>query len=104
MSNSRIKKGDEVIIITGKYKGQTGPVTEVKGDYVKVEGKNLKKKHMKANPQIGQVAKIDEIEAFIHISNVMPLDPSTGKGGRVSTKVLEDGRRLRVFRSSGEAI
>ncbi len=101
---NRIKKGDQVIVITGKEKGQQGTVSQVLGDRVKVEGLNLKKKHRKANPQIGQVAKIDQIEASIHISNVMPFNPATGKGERVGIKALEDGRRVRVFRSSGEVI
>ena len=101
---NRIKKGDQVIVITGKEKGQQGTVSQVLGDRVKVEGLNLKKKHRKANPQIGQVAKIDQIEASMHISNVMPFNPATGKGERVGIKALEDGRRVRVFRSSGEVI
>lgn len=101
---NRIKKGDQVIVITGKEKGQQGTVSQVLGDRVKVEGLNLKKKHRKANPQIGQVAKIDQIEASIHISNVMPFNPATGRGERVGIKALEDGRRVRVFRSSGEVI
>lgn len=100
----RIKKGDEVIVTTGKDKGRQGTVTQVLGDRVKVEGINLRKKHLKANPQVGQVAKIDEIEASIHVSNVMLFNPASGKGERVGTKVLEDGRRVRVFRSSGEVI
>lgn len=101
---NRIKKGDQVVVIAGKEKGQQGTVSQVLGDRVKVEGLNLKKKHRKANPQIGQVAKIDQIEASIHISNVMPFNPATGKGERVGIKVLENGRRVRVFRSSGEVI
>lgn len=104
MSNSRIKKGDTVIVIAGKDKGKQGEVVRVSADRVVVSNINMVKRHTKPNPQAGQPGGVVEREASIHVSNVMPLDPSTGKGGRVSTKVLEDGRRLRVFRSSGEAI
>ncbi len=104
MSNSRIKKGDTVVVIAGKDKGKQGEVVSVSGDRVVVSSLNIMKRHTKPNPQAGQPGGVVEREAPIHISNVMPLDPATGKGGRVSTKVLEDGRRLRVFRSSGEAI
>jgi large subunit ribosomal protein L24 len=104
MSNSRIKKGDTVIVIAGKDKGKQGEVVRVAGDRVVVSNINVVKRHTKPNPQAGQPGGVVEREASIHISNVMPFDPATGKGGRVATKVLEDGRRLRVFRSSGEAI
>ena len=65
---------------------------------------NIVKRHTKPNPQAGQPGGIVEREAPIHISNVMLLNPATGKGERVGFKVLEDGRKVRVFRSSGEAI
>ena len=101
---NRIKKGDQVVVTTGKDKGKQGEVVRVDGDRVVVSNVNLVKRHTKPNPQAGVAGGVVERESSIHISNVMPLDPATGKGGRVSTKVLEDGRRLRVFRSSGEAI
>lgn len=104
MANSRIKKGDTVVVIAGKDKGKQGEVVAVGADRVVVSNVNIVKRHTKPNPQAGQPGGVIEREASIHISNVMPLDPATGKGGRVATKVLEDGRRLRVFRSSGEAI
>lgn len=104
MANSRIKKGDTVIVIAGKDKGKQGEVVRVAGDKVVVSNINIVKRHTKPNPQAGQPGGVIEREAPIHISNVMPFNPATGKGERVSTKVLEDGRRLRVFRSSGEAI
>ena len=104
MANNRIKKGDTVVVIAGKDKGKQGEVVQVAGDKVVVSNINIVKRHTKPNPQAGQPGGVIEREAPIHISNVMPFNPATGKGERVSTKVLEDGRRLRVFRSSGEAI
>jgi large subunit ribosomal protein L24 len=101
---NRIRKGDQVLVITGKNKGQKGEVARVVGDRVIVSNINLIKRHTKANPQANQPGGIVEREAPIHISNVMLLNPATGKGDRVGIKVLEDGRKLRVFRSSGEAI
>jgi large subunit ribosomal protein L24 len=101
---SRIRKGDQILVITGKNKGQKGEVVRVVGDRVVVSNINLIKRHTKANPQANQPGGIIEREAPIHISNVMLFNPATGKGDRVGFKVLEDGRKLRVFRSSGEAI
>lgn len=101
---SRIRKGDQVLVITGKNKGQKGEVVRVVGDRLIVSNINLIKRHTKANPQANQPGGIIEREAPIHISNVMLFNPATGKGERVGFKVLEDGRKLRVFRSSGEAV
>ena len=103
---NRIKKGDQVIVTTGnkKIKGQTGEVLRVEGERVYVSNLNLVKRATKPNPQAGQPGGMIEREASIHISNVMLLNPATGKGERVATKVLENGTRIRVFRSSGEAI
>jgi large subunit ribosomal protein L24 len=101
---NRIRKGDQVLVITGKNKGQKGEVVRVVGDRVVVTNINLVKRHTKGNPQAGQPGGIIEREAPIHISNVMLFNPGTGKGDRVGFKVLEDGRKLRVFRSSGEAV
>jgi large subunit ribosomal protein L24 len=100
----RIRKGDQVIVIAGRDKGKTGEVVRVAGDKVVVSNINIVKRHTKPNPQAGQPGGVIEREAPIHASNVMLLNPATGKGERVGTKVLEDGRRLRVFRSSGEAV
>ena len=96
--------GDQVIVITGKNKGQKGEIVRVAGDKVVVTNINLIKRHTKPNPQANQPGGIIEREAPIHISNVMVFNPAAGKGDRVGIKVLEDGRKLRVFRSSGEAI
>jgi len=100
----RIRKGDQVIVIAGRDKGKTGEVVRVLGDKVVVSNVNIVKRHTKPNPQAGQPGGVIEREAPIHASNVMLFNPATGKGERVGTKVLEDGRRIRVFRSSGEAL
>ena len=101
---NRIKKGDLVVVNTGKDKGKQGEVVRVDGDRVVVANVNIVKRHTKPNPQAGQAGGVVEREAPIHASNVMPFNPATGKGERIGTKTLEDGRTLRVFRSSGEAL
>ncbi|AXK72533.1 50S ribosomal protein L24 [Lysobacter sp. TY2-98] len=101
---NRIRKGDQVVVITGKDKGKQGEVVRVLGDKVVVSNVNVVKRHTKPNPQAGQPGGVIEREAPIHASNVMVFNPATGKGERVAFKVLEDGRKLRVFRSSGEAV
>ena len=101
---NRIRKGDQVIVITGKYKGQKGEVLRVSDDRVVVQNINIVKRHTKPNPQANQPGGVVEREGPIHISNVMLLNAATGKGERVGYKVLEDGRKVRVFRSSGEVI
>lgn len=101
---NRIKKGDQVVVTAGKDKGKQGEVVRVDGDRVVVSNVNVVKRHTKPNPQAGQAGGVVEREASIHISNVMPFNPATGKGERIGFKVLEDGRKLRVFRSSGEAL
>ena len=101
---NRIRKGDQIVVITGKDKGKKGEITRGAGDRVIVANINVVKRHTKANPQAGQAGGIVERKAPIHISNVMLFNPATGKGDRVGFKVLEDGRKVRVFRSSGEAI
>lgn len=101
---NRIRKGDQVVVTAGKDKGKKGDVIRVAGDKVVVSNVNVVKRHTKPNPQAGQPGGVIEREAPIHISNVMLFNPASGKGERVAFKVLEDGRKLRVFRSSGEAI
>jgi large subunit ribosomal protein L24 len=101
---NRIRKGDQVLVITGKNKGQRGDVLRVEGDRVFVSNVNLVKRHTKANPQANQPGGIVEREASIHISNVQLFNPATNKGERVGAKTLEDGRKVRVFRSSGEVV
>ena len=101
---NRIKKGDQVVVTTGKDKGKQGEVVRVDGDRVVVSNVNLVKRHTKPNPQAGVAGGVVEREASIHISNIALFNPASGKGERIGFKVLEDGRKLRVFRSSGEAL
>ena len=101
---NRIRKGDQVLVITGKNKGQRGDVLRVDGDRVFVSNVNLVKRHTKPNPQANQAGGIVEREASIHLSNVQLFNPATNKGERVGTKTLEDGRKVRVFRSNGEVV
>ncbi|RRU69851.1 50S ribosomal protein L24 [Stenotrophomonas maltophilia] len=101
---NRIKKGDQVVVNAGKDKGKQGEVVRVDGDRVVVANVNIVKRHTKPNPQAGVAGGVVEREASIHISNVNVLNPASGKGERVGFKVLEDGRKLRVFRSGGEAL
>ncbi len=101
---NRIRKGDHVLVIAGKNKGQKGEVMRVAGESVVVQNINLIKRHTKPNPQANQPGGIVEREAAIHISNVMLFNTASGKGERVGFKTLEDGRKVRVFRPSGEVI
>ncbi len=101
----KIRKGDDVIIVTGKDKGKRGSVLRVTADdRVFVEGLNMVKRHVKANPNMNQPGGIIEKEAPLHISNVMLFNPQTNKGDRVGFKVLEDGSKVRVFKSTGEVV
>ncbi len=101
---NRIRKGDQVLVTAGKNKGQKGEVLRVSDDRVVVQNINIVKRHTKPNPQANQPGGVVEREGPIHISNVMLLNAATGKGERVGFKVLEDGRKVRVFRSSGEVV
>ena len=101
---NRIKKGDQVVVTAGKDKGKKGDVVRVEGDRVVVSNVNIIKRHTKPNPQAGVAGGVVEREASMHISNVALFNPASGKGERIGFKVLEDGRKLRVFRSSGEAL
>ena len=101
----RIQKGDQVIVISGKDKGRQGTVLRVgDDDRVLVEAVNLVKKHEKPNPMKGVEGGIVEKEMPLHISNVMLFNPMTSKGDRVGFKVLEDGRKVRYFKSNGEVV
>ena len=101
----KIKKGDEVVIITGKDKGRRGNVLRVLVlDRLVVEGINVVKKHQKPNPQKGVTGGIIEKEMPLQRSNVMLWNPSTKKGDRVGIRVLQDGKRVRFFKSNGEAV
>ena len=101
----KIKKGDEVISISGKDKGKRGTVLRVTADSkVIVEGINRVKKHMKPNPMKGQVGGIVDKDMPLDISNVALFNGATQKADRVGIKILEDGRRVRFFKSNGEVI
>ncbi|MGW8228455.1 MAG: 50S ribosomal protein L24 [Gammaproteobacteria bacterium] len=102
----KIKKGDDVIVITGKDKGKRGSVVRVLSEVgrVVVENVNIVKKHQKPNPAVGAPGGIIEKEMPLDISNVAIFNPVTGKADRVGIKVLEDGRKVRYFKSNGEVV
>jgi len=101
----RIRKGDQVIVISGKDKGRQGTVLKVTADdRVLVESINMVRKHTKANPMQGVEGGIVEKEMPLHISNVMLFNPVTNKGDRVGFKLLEDDRKVRYFKSNGEVV
>ena len=100
----KIKRDDEVIVIAGKDKGKRGTVMRVLDDRLIVSGINMVKKHTKPNPMIGKAGGIVEKEAAIAVSNVAIFNPQTGKGDRVGFKLLEDGTKSRIFKSTGEII
>jgi large subunit ribosomal protein L24 len=101
----KIRKGDSVILISGRDKGRKGAVIEVlAGDRVRVEGLNISKKHQRPNPNQNVPGGIIEREAPVHVSNVMVLNPATQKGGRVGFKTLADGRKVRIFKSNQEMV
>ncbi len=101
---AKIKSKDKVVVLTGKDKGKTGEVVKVlpKEERVVVSGVNIVKKHTR--PSARSEGGIVEIEAPIHVSNVAHVDPKDGKPTRVGFKILEDGRKVRVAKRSGETI
>ena len=101
----KIKKGDDVIVITGKDKGKRGTVMRtVDREHVLVEGANRVKKHQRPNPMKNTTGGIVDKEMPLHISNVAIFNPASKKADRVGVKVLDDGRRVRIFKSNGEVI
>ncbi|MEC9375659.1 MAG: 50S ribosomal protein L24 [Pseudomonadota bacterium] len=100
----RIKKGDEIIVISGRDKGRRGTILSVQDDRLLVEGINIVKKHQKANPNSGAAGGILEQERSIDRSNVMIYNPITEKGDRVGVRTLEDGKKVRFFKSNNEVI
>jgi len=101
----KIRKGDDVIILTGKDKGKRGAVLRVIDDErVVVENCNLFKKNVKPNPNTGETGGIVDREMPMHISNVALFNPAIKKGDRVRFKTLEDGRKVRVFKSNNEVV
>jgi large subunit ribosomal protein L24 len=101
----KIRKGDDVIVTTGRDKGKRGTVLRrVDASHVVVEGVNRVKKHVRPNPMKGQTGGIIDKEMPIHVSNVALFNPQTKQADRVGVKALPDGRRVRVFRSNGEMV
>ncbi|HEB85831.1 MAG TPA: 50S ribosomal protein L24 [Gammaproteobacteria bacterium] len=103
---NKIKKGDDVIVIAGKDKGKRGTVTRVVTDSARVfvENVNVVKKHQKPNPAAGVPGGIVEKEMPLDVSNIAIFNPSTGKADRLGFKFLEDGRKVRFFKSNGEVL
>ena len=102
---NKIRKGDEVVVITGRDKGRRGTVIKVlPNDRVVVENVNMVKRHTRANPQRGTQGGIVEKEASLHLSNVMLWNPVAKKGDRVGIRTLADGRRVRFFKSDDEVV
>ena len=101
----KIRKGDHVVVVAGRDKGKRGPVLRrVDKDHVVVEGVNRVKKHVRPNPMKGQTGGIVDKDMPIHISNVALFNPQTQKADRVGIKSLEDGRKVRIFKSNGEMV
>jgi|ERR1043166_3628816 large subunit ribosomal protein L24 len=101
----KIRKGDDVIVITGKDKGKRGAVLRiVDAEHVLVEGANKVKKHQRPNPMKGATGGIVEKEMPLHLSNVAIFNPASKKADRIGFRVLEDGRKVRFFKSNGEVI
>ncbi|MTI64898.1 50S ribosomal protein L24 [Methylophaga sp.] len=101
----KLKTGDQVVVLTGKDRGKQGEIQRrVDGGKFVVQGINLVKKHQKPNPALGQQGGIIEKEMPIDGSNLALVNPATGKADRVGFKVLEDGKKVRVFKSNGEVV
>jgi len=101
---SKIRKGDDVIVLAGKDKGKRGTVLRMVDDRVVVENINLARKHVKPNPNKGEQGGIVDKEMPMHVSNVAVYNPAADKGDRVGFKTLDDGRKVRVFKSNGEVV
>jgi len=104
MAMNKIRKGDDVIVIAGKDKGKRGTVMQVLGGKVTVENINMVKRHTKPNPSMGESGGIVEKEMPLDISNVALFNPATDKADRVGFKTLEDGRKVRFFKSNNEVV
>jgi len=101
----KIKKGDDVVVTSGKDKGKRGTVLRVvDADHLVVEGANKVKKHQRPNPMRGLTGGIVEKEMPLHVSNVAIFNPQTRKADRVGFRLLEDGRKVRFFKSNGEVL
>jgi large subunit ribosomal protein L24 len=101
----KLRKGDEVIVIAGRDKGKRGTVLRrVDDEHVVVEGINRVKKHQRPNPMKGLPGGIVDKDMPIHVSNVAVFNPQTKKGDRIGVRILEDGRKVRFFKSNGEMV
>ncbi len=102
---NKIKKGDDVIVRTGKDKGRRGTVLQIlDGGRVLVEGINIAKKHTKPNPSVGESGGIKDKAMPLDISNVLVFNPKSKKGERIGIRVEEDGSKVRVFRGTGDVV
>lgn len=102
---NKIRKGDEIIVRTGRDKGRRGTVLQVFDDgRVLVEGINMAKKHVKPNPNVGEPGGIQDKAMPLDISNVMLFNPKTKQGERVGFRVEDDGRKVRYFKGSGDVV
>jgi large subunit ribosomal protein L24 len=105
MAMRKIRKGDQVVVTTGKDKGKRGTVLRMLGDEkVVVENVNIAKKHVRPNPMRGEQGGIVDKEMPIHVSNVALFNSATKKGDRIGFRTLEDGRKVRYFKSNGEVV
>ena len=101
----KIRKGDDVVVLTGRDRSKRGTVLRVvDADHLLVEGSNRVKKHQRPNPAKGETGGIIDKEMPIHISNVALFNPATKKADRIGIRQLEDGRRVRFFKSNGEVV
>ena len=102
---NKIRKGDEVIVLTGRDKGKRGAVAQrIDEDHIVVDGVNMVKKHVKPNPMKGTTGGVVDKTMPIHQSNVAIFNAASGKADRVGIKLLADGKKVRVFKSTGEVI
>jgi large subunit ribosomal protein L24 len=100
----KLKKGDNVVVITGRDKGKRGEVTRVLAEKVLVAGINQVKKHQRPNPMKGETGGIIDKDLPIHVSNVALFNPATKKADRAGIKVLDGGKKVRVFKDNGEQV
>lgn len=101
---AKLRKGDTVVVIVGKDKGKQGTILAVKADRVKVEGINIVTKHQKPNQMLGKEGGIVKQEAFLHISNVAIYNAATQKADRIAYQINEEGKKVRIYRSTGEVV
>ncbi len=104
MAVHRIRVGDEVVVLAGRDRGKRGKVLRLLGARALVDNVNLVKKHVRPNPNKNETGGIIEKEAPVHLSNLSHYNPRTGRGGRIGVRTLEDGRKVRYFKSDGEVL